>query len=293
MFQLFIYLSKRLFNFWVNTYFMSQFFVATSILDVSQLVKMLWFMSLYYEILIVVLSLFFSLLLLQPFNFSPVSFACNFQDWGCVILRESDFLLKICWSIPCLHPLWKVHTWIEICASLNHRKKTKADGSRLIPRKHTETLVLLSVLMIAVAFAWLSHRQRTRKQLKWFGRCPCQCLSSWSSTTDRFVPRKMIVNEPWCSFRGCKTKIARDRYELRGADWRGVWKIWICRGVILRCQKHWCSATFQQKSDVDSEQKNRKAASTSSKNERQTKELRSTRKRTWHAKANFRTAFLT
>jgi len=28
---------------------------------------------------------------------------------------------------------------------LNHRKKTKADGSRPIPRKHTETLVLLSV----------------------------------------------------------------------------------------------------------------------------------------------------
>jgi len=26
--------------------------------------------------------------------------------------------------------------------SLNHRKKTKADGSRLIPRKHTEALVL-------------------------------------------------------------------------------------------------------------------------------------------------------
>jgi len=38
-------------------------------------------------------------------------FACNFQDWGCVILREIDFLLKICWSIPCLHPSWKVHTW--------------------------------------------------------------------------------------------------------------------------------------------------------------------------------------
>jgi len=146
MFQSFIYLSKRLFNFWVNTYFMSQFFfVATCILDVRQSVKMLWFMSLYYEISIVVLSLFFSLLLLQPFNFSPVSFACNFQDWGCVILREIDFLLKICWSIPCLHPSWKVHTWIKICASLNHRKKTKADGSRLIPRKHTETLVLLSV----------------------------------------------------------------------------------------------------------------------------------------------------
>ena len=57
------------------------------------------------------LEFVFSLLLLQPFNFSPVSFACNFQDWGCVILREIDFLFKICWSIPCLHPSWKVHTW--------------------------------------------------------------------------------------------------------------------------------------------------------------------------------------
>ena len=99
----------------------------------------------------------FSLLLLQPFNFSPVSFACNFQDWECVILREIDFLLKICWSIPCLHPSWKVHIWIEICASLNHRKKTKADGSRLIPRKHTETLVLLSVVLVSNAFTLVSN----------------------------------------------------------------------------------------------------------------------------------------
>jgi len=30
----------------------------------------------------------------------------------------------------------------------NHRKKTKADGSRLIPRKHTETLVLLSGMVL-------------------------------------------------------------------------------------------------------------------------------------------------
>jgi len=42
------------------------------------------------------LEFVFSLLLLQLFNFSPVSFACNFQDWGCVVLREIDFLLKIC-----------------------------------------------------------------------------------------------------------------------------------------------------------------------------------------------------
>ena len=43
-------------------------------------------------------------------------------------------------------------TYFEICASLNHRKETKADGSRLIPRKHTETLVLLSVVSFNVTF---------------------------------------------------------------------------------------------------------------------------------------------
>jgi len=32
----------------------------------------------------------------------------------------------------------------DMC-KFEYRKKTKADGSRLIPRKHTETLVLLSV----------------------------------------------------------------------------------------------------------------------------------------------------
>ena len=42
----------------------------------------------------------------------------------------------------------------EICASLNHRKKTKADGSRLIPRKHTETLVLLSVALRLSQFSF-------------------------------------------------------------------------------------------------------------------------------------------
>ena len=74
------------------------------------------------------LEFVFSLLLLQRLNFSPVSFACNFQDWGCVILREIDFLLKICWSIPCLHPSWKVHAWaglfvVRHVSSILSRKK--------------------------------------------------------------------------------------------------------------------------------------------------------------------------
>ena len=56
MFQSFIYLSKRIF--WVKTYFMSQFFLSPLVFLTS--VSLLWFMSLYYEILIVVLSFFFS-----------------------------------------------------------------------------------------------------------------------------------------------------------------------------------------------------------------------------------------
>ena len=138
------------------------------------------------------LEFVFSLLLLQPFNFSPVSFACNFQDWGCVILREIDFLLKICWSIPCLHPSWKVNTWIEICATLNHRKKTKADGSRLIPRKHTETLVLLSVVTFTLphAFTCLGYKSHilvsgAHFRLDWSEHELSECCAQPIST--RFV----------------------------------------------------------------------------------------------------------
>jgi len=32
-----------------------------------------------------------------------------------------------------------------VCPSLNHLKKMKAERSRLIPRKHTETLVLITL----------------------------------------------------------------------------------------------------------------------------------------------------
>jgi len=44
----------------------------------------------------------------------------------------------------CSPSLW-VFFRVALCASLNHHKKTKADGSRLIHRSNTETLVLLSV----------------------------------------------------------------------------------------------------------------------------------------------------
>ena len=55
--------------------------------------------------------------ILSPYSIRAYSIRSLFyKDWGCVILREIDFLLKICWSIPCLHPSWKVNTWtVERC----------------------------------------------------------------------------------------------------------------------------------------------------------------------------------
>ena len=45
------------------------------------------------------------------------------------------FPIKNLWLIPCFFHLWSEATWIQICASLNHRKKMKAEPSRLIPLK--------------------------------------------------------------------------------------------------------------------------------------------------------------
>jgi len=36
--------------------------------------------------------------------------------------------------------VWGLVTWIQICASVNHHKKMKAEHSRLIRRKLTENL---------------------------------------------------------------------------------------------------------------------------------------------------------
>jgi len=51
----------------------------------------------------------------QIFNRKSISRKISLnKDWGGVILREIDFLLKICWSISCLHPSWKVNTQTKL-----------------------------------------------------------------------------------------------------------------------------------------------------------------------------------
>ena len=45
------------------------------------------------------------------------------------------FHIKNLWLIPCFFHLSSEVTWMQICANLNHRKKMKAEPSRLIPLK--------------------------------------------------------------------------------------------------------------------------------------------------------------
>jgi len=53
------------------------------------------------------------------------------KDWGCVILRDIDFLLKICWSIPCLHPSWRVLSWILQLITVNVSAKANLNRDLL------------------------------------------------------------------------------------------------------------------------------------------------------------------
>jgi len=61
------------------------------------------------------------------------------------MLREIDFLLKICWEIPFLSHMWEVVCLNTDMCKLNHCKKMKAEPNRLIPWKLIESIELLVV----------------------------------------------------------------------------------------------------------------------------------------------------
>ena len=54
--------------------------------------------------------------------------------------------VKNLWLIPCFFHLWSEVTRIQICASLKHRKKMKAEPSRLMPLKPGENLLELFIV---------------------------------------------------------------------------------------------------------------------------------------------------
>jgi len=66
--------------------------------------------SLFFDLLILVYSFFAFSALLQPLNFSTLSFTCKFQGWGCVVSREIIFLLENLLNDSTPSCLWKSFT---------------------------------------------------------------------------------------------------------------------------------------------------------------------------------------
>jgi len=83
----------------------------------------------------------FFIAVLRLFTFSELVLA--FLRWHCLqtigltmgSVTWNRFPIKNLWLIPCFFHLWSEVTWIQTCASLNHRKKMKAEHSWLIPLK--------------------------------------------------------------------------------------------------------------------------------------------------------------
>jgi len=61
-----------------------------------------------------------------------------------VVFSEIDFLLKFAIDSTS-SPIWRLVTWTQICASLNHRKKMKAEPIWLTRRKLVANVEVLIV----------------------------------------------------------------------------------------------------------------------------------------------------
>jgi len=113
----------------VSSFYLSQFFVTLVSYDVLIPELVFWFIHFSFSVCLL------SLRLLQPFNFSLVSFASIFEDWGCVISREIDFVLKICWlAYPhCGEYLLEytyVQVWIHTCKFESSQYTCKFESSQ-------------------------------------------------------------------------------------------------------------------------------------------------------------------
>jgi len=123
-----------------------------------------------------------------------------------------------------------------MCASLNHLKKTKADGSRLIPRKHTETLVLLSVKPISC------------DEVRLRGNTECVTIARRKDWNSRFSKRESQRNFVWrrrssASFSGRWNETKYSLIEIsskRETSWLYRWQRTACQGSLLKVKNVRC-----------------------------------------------------
>jgi len=94
------------------------------------------------------------------------------------VLNKSRLYLKKKWNLaamtpknlavikskcPSTSPLWRLVTWMQVCANFNHPKVMKAEPSWLIPEKLAANLELLSV-----SFNVLKYDQELSKDRDYF-----------------------------------------------------------------------------------------------------------------------------
>jgi len=87
-------------------------FVAAGVLDVSQLVKMFWFLSLCSDLFVVVLSLFIFSALTLTFQLFTHKLCLQISGLRMGNFTWNPFPINICWFDTLLTPSWRVRTWV-------------------------------------------------------------------------------------------------------------------------------------------------------------------------------------
>jgi len=111
------------------------------------------------------------------------------------------FPIKNLWLVPCFFHLWSEVTWMQICASLNHRKKMKAEPSWLIPLKPIENVELFIVTnlgnemslfcYIARSFSYRPHSISFTLQFIWWNAIFVSVFARVFTLS--FVPRIVLT----------------------------------------------------------------------------------------------------
>jgi len=144
MFQSFIYLSKRLFNFWANTYFMSQFFLSPlAFLTSVSLLRCYNLWACVTKFWLVSWVCFFSAVT-SAFQLFTRKLCLQFSGLRMRNFTWNRFPIKNLLIDSLLTPIVKTTYLNKDMCKFGSSQKSKPDGRRLFPRKHTETLVFLS-----------------------------------------------------------------------------------------------------------------------------------------------------
>jgi len=129
------------------------------------------------------------------------------------------FPIKILWLIPRFLHLWNKVTLIQICASLNHRKKMKAGPSRLIPWKPIENVELFIVKRIVSRKYWYGVCFSLEQLLR------CKFMSEICSRGTKYQWQFLWVIPLGNSIPDCKTTCYLQSLTNQSMPKQNVWRM--------------------------------------------------------------------